>query len=207
MGRPKKTAKVEKVEKSKNKTEEVSEEKSETSKPAEDVTDVSAPAIRILLRDNCPKLSARGVGDLEFEVGIDDETDEAYVRISGNASSGAYSTKWVKLNDVRIILDNVEEEPFKANVLAPLYAGQSNSNVGYIGAILKALGVLDGVDRPPSALKIGSWDQLMNKITKLNEKGISLKDEIAIAESEKVKKKQAAAGKKKSVKQKTSSKS
>ena len=86
-------------------------------------------------------------------------------------------------------MDNIEEEPFKAIVLSSLYAGQSNSNVGYIGAILKAVGVLVGVDKPPTALKVGSWDTLMEKITQLNNDGISLKDHIAIAAAGRAKKK------------------
>ena len=158
--------------------------------------------IRILSHGECQKLSKRGAGDLEYEVGIDDATDEAYIRIAGNASSGAYSTKWIKLRDVRTILDNIEEEPFKAIVLKDLYAGQSNSNIGYIGAILKKLGVLVGVEKPPSALKIGNWDWLMEKITQLKNDGVNLKDEIAIAATERAKKKQAAAGKRKVVEKK-----
>jgi len=98
-------------------------------------------------------------------------------------------------------LDNIDEEPFKASVLSSLYAGQSNSNVGYIGAILKAVGVLVGVDKPPSALKVGSWDMLMDKITELKNEGVNLTDEIATTAAEKAKKKQAA-GKRKVVKKK-----
>jgi len=203
MGKPKKTVKTEDVEKQKDEIESVPKEKPEEAIPAEKDTADVKPAIRILSHGSCPKLSARGVGDLEYEVGIDDVADEAYVRIAGNASSGAYSTKWVKLNEVRAILDNIEEEPFKASVLSSLYAGQSNSNVGYIGAILKAVGVLVGVDKPPSALKVGSWDMLMKKITELKNEGVNLTDEIAATAAAKAKKKQAAAGKRKVVKKKT----
>ena len=53
------------------------------------------PIIRILYHGSCPKLSARGAGKLEYDIGIDDGTDEASVRISGNESSGAYSSNWV----------------------------------------------------------------------------------------------------------------
>ena len=203
MGKPKKTVKMEDVETQKDEIESVHKEKPEKAIPAGKDTEDAKPAIRILSHGRCPKLSARGVGDLEYEVGIDDATDEVHIRIAGNASSGAYSTKWIKLSDVRAILDNIKEEPFKAIVLKDLYAGQSNSNVGYIGAILKKVGVLVGVDKPPSALKIGNWDWLMEKITQLKNDRVSLKDHIAIAAEEKAKKKQAAAGKRKVVEKKT----
>ena len=155
--------------------------------------------IKILFHGSCPKLSARGVGDLEYEIGIDDTADEVHIRIAGNASSGAYSTKWVKLDDVRVILDNIQDESFKAIVLKDLYANQSSSNIGYIGAILKAEGVLVSVDSPPSAMKKGNWDTLMKKITRLKNDGVSLKDHIAIAAAEKAKKKKARGAKRKVV--------
>ena len=199
MGKPKKTVKTEAIVKQKDEVDSIPKEKAI---PAEKDTDDAKSTIRILSQGSCPKLSARGVGDLKYEIGIDDESAEAYVRIAGNASSGAYSTKWVKLSDVRSILDNIEEEPFKASVLGSLYAGQSNSNIGYIGAILKAVGVLVGVEKPPSALKVGSWDILMEKINELRNEGASLKDHIAIAAAVKTKKRQAAAGKRKVVKKK-----
>lgn len=115
---------------------------------------------------------------MEYEIGIDDTDDEVHIRIAGNASSGAYSTKWIKLNDVRVILDNIQDESFKAIVLKDLYANQSSSNIGYIGAILKAEGVLVSMDSPPSAMKMGSWDTLMKKVTRLKNDGVSLKDHI-----------------------------
>jgi hypothetical protein len=207
MGKSKKTVKTEEGKKQKDEIDSVPKEKLEKTMPVEKDTDDTKPVIRILSHGSCPKLSARGVGDLEYEVGIDDEIDEACIRIAGNASSGAYSTKWVKLSEVRAILDSIDEEPFKASVLSSLYAGQSNSNVGYIGAILKAVGVLVGVDKPPSALKVGSWDMLMKKITELKNEGVSLTDEIAATAVEKAKKKQAAADKRKTVKKKPASKS
>ncbi len=64
-----------------------------------------------------------------------------------------------------------------------------------------------GVDKPPSALKIGNWDWLMEKITQLKNDRVSLKDHIAIAVAEKAQKKKAAAGKRKIVKKKSTAKS
>lgn len=118
----------------------------------------------------------------------------------GNASSGAYSTKWVKLDDIRAILEKVKEKSFRAVVLKDLYANQSSSNIGYIAAILKTEGILVSLEKSPTALKMGSWDVLMKKITRLKNDGVSLKDHIAIATAEKVKKKKARVGKRKVVK-------
>lgn len=204
MGKSKKTVKVEEQE---NETETVDEAKQENVASDENANaDDNKSIIRILSHGSSPKLSARGVGNLEYEVGIDDETDDFYIRIAGNASSGAYSTKWVNLNEIRAILDGVEEETFKAVVLRDLYVGQSSCNAGFAAAILRTLGVLISVDKT-SALQAGNWDCLIEKINQLKNDGVSLTDHIAIAAAERAKKKQAAAGKRKIVKKKPTSKS
>lgn len=53
-------------------------------------------SVKILYHGSCSKLTPRGVGDLEYEIGVDDGTGEACLRIVGNASSGAFSAKWVE---------------------------------------------------------------------------------------------------------------
>ncbi|WP_319587224.1 hypothetical protein [uncultured Desulfobulbus sp.] len=53
----------------------------------------SIKIIRILYRGTCSKLTARGRGDLSYEIGIDEDTSKSYVRISTNDSSGAFSSE------------------------------------------------------------------------------------------------------------------
>ena len=77
---------------------------------------------------------------MEYDVGINDKTDEASVRISGNESSGAYSSSWVSVKEIRNVLDNAPKKTFKAVILKKLYVGRSTNNHGYLTAILKAEG-------------------------------------------------------------------
>jgi len=127
----------------------------------------------------CPKLTPRGMGNIEYELGINDENDEAYIRIAGNASSGAFNTKWVGVNEIRERLEKFAEETFRAIVLQELYKNQSTNNHGFFfggGAILKAEGVLVGVEKPPSMLQMGEWTGLLEKIESLKTEGVSLTD-------------------------------
>ncbi len=193
MARSKKTTEEE-TKQNPAESSESTPETPETQEPEkEPVSTDNESVIRILFHGSCPKLSARGVGDLEYEIGID--ADQApWVRIIGNASSGAYSKKWVSLNDVRNLLDLNQEETFKGVILHSLYAGQSNSNIGYLAAVLKAEGILRNTEDQPTALQKGSWDGLMAKIDELNKAGTDLPDPIAQAAKEKEGKKKARSG-------------
>lgn len=151
--------------------------------------DDSKPTIRILFHGSCPKLTTRGVGELEYEIGINDNTDEAYLRIAGNASSGAFSTEWIALSGIRALLENVKEQSFRAVLLRDLYFKRSSNNHGYLGAILKAEGVFISLPKQPTLMQIGGWDSLLEKIDSLKGKEISLTDHIAIAANKRAERK------------------
>ena len=136
--------------------------------------------IRILFHGSCPKLSSRGVGNLEYEIGFD-SNDEAYLRIAGNASSGAFSNKWIPLNEIRSIHEKVEDQSFRAIVLNDLYSNQSSNNHGYLGAVLKAEGVVVTLPKQPTVLQLGEWQSLLGRIDSWKKKEISLPDHIAKA--------------------------
>ncbi|GAB6145002.1 hypothetical protein [Desulfocicer niacini] len=139
------------------------------------------PTIRILYHGSCPKLSTRGAGKLEYDIGIDDGSDEPCLRISGNESTGAYSTKWVTVKEIRNILDNAPKKTFKAIILKELYMGRSTNNHGYLTAILKAEGVVAVMAGKQTELHQKTWEPLMEKITSLKGKDISLPDHVGMA--------------------------
>jgi len=153
---------------------------SEADRKAQNVK-ASEALIRIIYHGNCPKLTTRGVGDLEYEIGINDETDEPCLRITGNASSGAFSNKWVELSEIRTILSIAPGESFRAIILRDLYFKRSSNNHGYLAAILKTEGVLDNLQKQPTVLCLKKWEPLLEKINSLNEKGVGLTDHIALA--------------------------
>ena len=169
------------------------ESKEPSSKPVEkeqvEEDDDSGTAIRILYHGSCPKLTMRGVGELEYEIGVNEITDETYLRIAGNASSGAFSTEWIALSGIRALLENVKEQSFRAVLLRDLYFKRSSNNHGYLGAILKTEGVFISLPKQPTLIQIGGWDSLLEKIDSLKGKEISLTDHIAIAANKRAERK------------------
>jgi hypothetical protein len=144
--------------------------------------------ITILFRGTCPKLTARGKGDLSYELGIDEDTADSYVRISGNDSSGAYSNEWLDIGKIRTLL-TTQEKPFPAIVMEGLFHGRSTNNHGYLAAILIAEKVLVILPGKPIMLSIGDWEPVLIKIKTLKDKMVSLTDHIAIAIKKKAEKK------------------
>lgn len=198
MARPKKTTQTNEKEESKSM---IQEEEAKSTEPASaETTGDTEPVVRILYHGESPKLTPRGIGNLEYELGIHEESDDAYVRIAGNASSGAYNSKWVGVNEIREVLEKLEEETFRAIVFQELYKSQSTNNHGFLGAILKAEGVLVGVEKPPSMLQMCEWTGLLEKIESLKTEGVSLTDHIAVAAKERAEKRAENLSKRKSVK-------
>ena len=112
-----------------------------------------------------------------------------YLRIAGNASSGAFSAEWIALSGVRVLLENVKEETFRAVVLRDLYSKRSSNNHGYLGAILKAEGVFITLPKQPAVMQMGGWESLLKKIDSLRDEGVSLTDNVAIAANKRAEKK------------------
>jgi hypothetical protein len=140
-----------------------------------------AVIVRILFRGGCPKLTPRGVGNLEYEIGVNDKTDEAFLRIARNESSGAFSTHWIGVDEIRAILDGVQDQSFKAIILRDLYMQKSSNNHGFLTAALKAEGVVVNLPKQMTVMCLGSWEPLMKKIDGLKVTDVNLTDHIAIA--------------------------
>lgn len=138
--------------------------------------------VRILFRGDCPKLTPRGVGKLEYEIGVNDQTDEPFLRIASNESSGVFSTHWIGINEIRTILDGMQDhQTFNAIILRNLYMQKSANNHGFLTAILKAEGVVVNLPKQLTVMRLDSWEPLMEKITSLKGKDISLPDHVGMA--------------------------
>ena len=94
-------------------------------------------SVRILFHGKCPKLTPRGVGNLEYEIGIDEEKKEGVLRITRNESSGAFSTHWIGLKGIRTVVEALKGEPFRGVILRDLFTQKSSNNHGFLAAVLK----------------------------------------------------------------------
>lgn len=146
--------------------------------------------VRIIFQGKSPKLTSRGRGDLLYELGVDD-THAAFIRISGNESSGASSHEWIELIKIQTLLTShaEREKSFAAVVLDVLFTRRSANNSGYLAAILVTEKVLTILPGKPVMLGSGSWEHIWLKIKQLEESEISLPDHIAIAAQKRAEKK------------------
>jgi len=147
--------------------------------------------VRILHQGTSKKLTNRGRGDLSYELGIDETTSEAYVRISANASSGVFSREWLALSAIRALLARRTEpkKPFPAITMESLFTRRSANNHGYLAAVLITEAVLVALPGKPVMLNLGSWESVEKKINALKDQGVSLTDHIAIATQKKAEQK------------------
>ena len=147
-------------------------------------------SIRILFQGTCPKLTARGRGDLSYELGIDEATGSSYVRISANVSSGGFSNEWLALNQIRSLLESNAEQkkPFSTVSMEGLFRRRSANNYGYLAAVLKTEGVLMVLPGKPVMMNLGDWEPVLQKIKVLQDTGVTLTDHIAIVAKQKAEK-------------------
>nr|WP_319492419.1 hypothetical protein [uncultured Desulfobacter sp.] len=166
----------------KPKTVESKDESGSKSKAAAPVANVKAPAnkanvkkqavestetnVTILSCEKCNKLTTRGVGQLEYEIGID-QSGNAFIRIVSCGSSGTFSKNWISVDDIKKIIDGTDENGFRAIILSDLYKSRSANNPGFMGAVLKHLGVFTTEPERPTLLYLESWEPLMKKIDSL----------------------------------------
>ena len=141
----------------------------ELKEPSQELKEVE---IRVLYSSQCEKLTSRGQGKLQYEIGFNDISGESYIRIVACGSTGAFSNKWVAISDIRSIIDNAEDETFRAVILRDLHKGKSSNNHGFLGAVLKHLGVVAALPEQPTVLCLESWAPLLERIESLKEKGM-----------------------------------
>jgi len=95
--------------------------------------------IRVLRVETCPSLSHRST--LTFQVGC--RADGAVVlRLVANTAKGHFADDWVAWVDVLEHLPN--GEPLSNSSLQPLFSGKSINTGGFLMAVLRHLGVVQG---------------------------------------------------------------
>lgn len=143
--------------------------------------------IRIVYQGQCNKLTARGVGLLSYELGSSETSGEAYIRISGNETSGTCSFEWIKFQTIEAVLNNRPEtdKPFNAKELYKAFISKSVNNHGYLAAVLKKVGAISSSAEAPTLLSVVSFSSIKDRVSTLAEEGIDIPDQIAQKKAEK----------------------
>lgn len=92
----------------------------------------------IVLSGKGIKLSPKTNSYVFFDLAKHDESNELYLRISGNEDGGLHSKEWVLLASIIKILDKQGDKTFKSTILKPVFKGASSNNAGFLSGVLRS---------------------------------------------------------------------
>lgn len=146
--------------------------------------------MRIIQREDCPKLTERGQGTLSFEFGVNDTTGEYFIRIAANSQGGTCSFEWINLHAVEDLLLNSGGECFSAVFLKKLFISRSTNNHGFLAAILKDANIIGADSDRPTKLRFLSFNSIKEQLNHLKTEDVDLPDLVAADSKEREERKQ-----------------
>lgn len=92
------------------------------------------------------KTSQRAMGEITYRVLCDEQRERLFITIVSNNGGGYFSKEIVPFDGVeRCLAAYTEGKPLPAKVLRTAFVGKSVNNAGFLAAILRAEGLLEGV--------------------------------------------------------------
>lgn len=112
----------------------------------------------LAVKTNCaPKLGRNG-GGITYKVLTAPERQHLFLAIVGNDGGGYYSREIVAFDAVEGCLPADQTQPLAAKTFASAFVGRSSNNPGFMAAILRAEGLLAGVEGKPHLHQlVGEW--------------------------------------------------
>ncbi len=105
----------------------------------------------LLIREGfAPKLGQRSTGTIDYQVLMNEDRTEVFLRIAKNQGGGYASDEAVSIHAlVRCISDREADEPLRSGTFKPAFSGRSSNNSGFIAAVMLAeLLIRRDADRP-----------------------------------------------------------
>ncbi len=148
--------------------------------------------IRILKKATCQKLSPRASGELTYHLGYREADQHVFLRITANQSSGYFSQEWIALEAIEAKLAEQHDQSFKAIVFTLLFERRGANNHGFLGAVLKAEGIVEADEQQPLLLyAIEDRSPFSQQIEQLRNDGMDLHEDVAEEHARKEARKQA----------------
>jgi hypothetical protein len=105
----------------------------------------------LLIREGfAPKMGQRSTGQIGYQVLMNEDRTEVFLRIAKNQGAGYASDESVAVSSlVRCISSREVDEPLRSGIFKPAFSGRSSNNSGFIAAIkLAELQIRRDVDLP-----------------------------------------------------------
>lgn len=126
-----------------DKNEEKKDEVADTVQTTDANQPKTDPHANVLRSGTCPKLSPKSTDKLEYQIALNSDDQELYIRIAGNSGGGLFSKAWIKMEDVFTVLDKEKDKVIKSAALRPVMKGGSANNCGFMSAILREIHLLE----------------------------------------------------------------
>lgn len=91
----------------------------------------------------CPKLSPKSQDLLSYQIALNAEDKDLYIRISGNSGGGLFSRNWLKLEDIFALLDKQKDKVISSSILKEVMGAGSANNCGFMSGILREIKLLE----------------------------------------------------------------
>lgn len=115
--------------------------------------------LTIVATQSARKLGERSTGRVDYCVLVDSERTQLYLAITGNQGGGYFSREAVPIAAIRDCLALVGSQgAFLVRVLRPAFTGRSSNNPGFLGAALRAEGLIAPADTPNRYVEAGDWE-------------------------------------------------
>ncbi len=115
--------------------------------------------LTIVATKSARKLGERSTGSVDYCVLVDSERTQLYLAITGNEGGGYFSREAVPIAAIRDCLALVGSQgAFLVRVLRPAFSGRSSNNPGFLGAALRAEGLIAPTDTPNRYVEAGDWE-------------------------------------------------
>lgn len=114
--------------------------------------------LAIVATKSAPKLGERSEGSVDYHVMIDVEESQVYLAIAGNEGGGYFSREPVAVEAIRDCIRTASPQGFFIRVLRPAFSGRSANNPGFLGAALRAEGLIAPADSPHRYVEAERWD-------------------------------------------------
>lgn len=90
------------------------------------------------------KTGERSTGHITYRVLTDADRQDLFLTLTGNEGGGWFSNEIVSLSRIEEVLDTVPDksQPLPSKVLRPAFISKSVNNAGFLGALLRAEGLL-----------------------------------------------------------------
>lgn len=86
-----------------------------------------------------PKLSSKSTGKIGYEIALNTEDKNRFLRLTSSGSTALFSKEWISLNAVFELLESQQDgREFKSSIFKSVIKGGSANNVSFVAGCLRS---------------------------------------------------------------------